>query len=220
MRANTEEVEIREDEGLSKPLALLLAMLIALTSADAAAAGVKYETYQNEANGYSIDYPADWTLLSKETLRSNPDRLAEAEGMSASAVETYAPRIEAKDMAVIVSGDGAVNAAIGYQSVPAKFDSKEIVKNVYPAVLQQLEGVFEDYAPLAEPQVVKFGRREFVETAGRYTLSGVNIVVMQAFHCTGSTLYTIALTMTSSVGPDMNEMKDISDAMLASFKPA
>jgi hypothetical protein len=202
---------------------MLLAALLVLAPVCAMAADVAYETYQNEANGYSIDYPAEWTILSKETLQSTMDALTSGEtkieGMDSSVFEAYKAQIESMDMVMFMSADGAVNANINYQAMPTKLTGELIVSSVYVMVVQQLQAAFADYALLADPQIEKVGDYEFVLTAGQYTLSGVPCIMMQAYHCTEKNLYTITYTINTSLNPDMDALDVISDAMLASFVP-
>ena len=95
-----------------------------------------------------------------------------------------------------------------------------IIKSVYPAVVQQFQTAFADYAQLAEPQIEKVGDYEFVETAGQHTLSGMNFIMLQAYYCSESTLYTITYTINASMNPDMEAQESIFSAMVASFTPA
>jgi hypothetical protein len=201
---------------MQKLLSLLLAALLALAPAYAMATGVTYKTYQNETNGYSIDYPADWTVLSKETIRSNPDSLTQA---GASVVETYKEQIDSKDMAVIMSGDGAVTVAIGYNPVSVQLTSNDLISTVYPAVLQQLEDAFEHCAPLNEPEAAKVGRLEFVRTAYKIRIQAADCVMLQAFYGSVGTFYTINCTVNSDLNPDMDAVEAIFSDMLASFVP-
>lgn len=208
---------------MKKLLSLLLAALFMLAPVCAMAADGSYETYENVANGYSIDYPAEWTILSKETLQTTMDALTsgetEIEGMDSSVLEAYKAQIEGMDMVMFMSADGAVNTNINYQAMPMKLTGDLIVSSVYPMVVQQLQAAFADYAPLADPQIEKVGDYEFVLTAGQYTLSGVPCIMMQAYHCSEKNLYTITYTINTSLNPDMEALDAISDAMLASFVP-
>lgn len=208
---------------MKKLLSLFLAALVMLVPVYAMAADTSYETYENEANGYSIDYPAEWTILSKETLQTTMDALTsgetEIEGMDSSVLEAYKAQIEGMDMVMFMSADGAVNANINYQAMPMKLTGDLIVSSVYPMVVQQLQAAFADYAPLADPQIEKVGDYEFVLTAGQYTLSGVPCIMMQAYHCSEKNLYTVTYTVNTSLNPDMEALDAISDAMLASFVP-
>ena len=212
-----------EDDDVKKLLTLLLAALFLMAPVCAMAADISYETYENEANGYSIDYPAVWTILSKENLQSTMDALTSGEttieGMDTSVLEAYKAQIEGLDMVMFMSADGAVNANINYQAMPMKLTSDLIVSSVYPVVVQQLQAAFADYAQLADPQIEKVGDYEFVLTAGQYTLSGMPFIIMQAYHCTDKNLYTITYTINASLNPDMEALDAISDAMLASFEP-
>jgi hypothetical protein len=208
----------REDADVKKPLALLLAALIALAPA-CAMARVAYKTYQNEANGYAIAYPADWTVLSKETIGSGVDSLMKDGGANASAVEAYEEQIESLDMAVIMSGDGAVNAAIGYNPVSVKLTSGDLINVVYPEVLRQIEGAFEDCAPLAGPEAVKAGKLEFVKAAYKIRMQAEDCVMLQALYSSDSTFYTINCTVSSDLHTNMDALEAMFDAMLASFVP-
>lgn len=209
---------------MMKKISLLLAALLVLTPVYAASAGATFKTYHNEANGYAIDYPSDWTILSKETLETTMDSIASGEtpikGMDASTLETYKAQIEAMDMVIFMSADGVVNANINCQTVPVQLTGDLIIKSVYPAVVQQLQTAFADYGQLAEPQIEKVGDYEFVETAGQHTLSGMNFIMLQAYYCSESTLYTITYTINASMNPDMEALESIFSAMVASFTPA
>ena len=212
-----------KDRMMKKLLSLLLAALLLLAPVYVSSAGATFKTYHNEANGYAIDYPSDWTILSKETLKTVTDSIASGEtlikGLDASALETYRAQIEAMDMVMFMSADGVVNANINCQAVPVQLMGDLIIKSVYPAVVQQLQAAFADYAQLAEPQIEKVGNYEFVETAGQYTLSGMSFNLLQAYCCSESTLYTITYTINASMNPDMEALESIFSAMMASFTP-
>lgn len=211
---------------MRKWLTLLLATIMTLVPALALAeapAGVTYATYTNESNGYAIDYPENWTLISKETLQSVMGSLAGGEtsvdGLDSSKLEAYKSQIENMDMVMFVSPDGAVNANVTYQAVPAKLTSDQILSQVCPLVKRQFEGAFQGYKELADPATVTVGDHEFVETAGQYTLSGQSFIMLQAYHCTDSALYTVTYTINSSMNPDTAAIDAITTQMLASFAP-
>jgi hypothetical protein len=211
---------------VKKLVLLLLSALMALAPVAVmaeAAPEVAYTTYQNETNGYTIDYPEDWTLLSKETVQSVMDSLAnggmQIEGMDTSVLEAYKAQIESMDMAMFMSADSAVGVSIAYQAVPAKIASADILAQ-YPAVLEQLQKAYQDYKELAEPKIETVGACEFVTAAGQYSPPGTTIIMLQAYHCTDTTLYTITYTINASKVPDVDALAAISDAMLASFIPA
>ena len=211
---------------MRKGLSLLIAMLMILVPALAVAeeaADMTYTTYKNPTNGYAIDYPESWTLVSKETMQSVMDSIAGGEtkidGLDSSKLEAYKAQIESMDMVMFISPDGAVNANVTYQAVPAKIASEQILKQVCPLVKQQFEGVFQNYKEMANPQAVTVGDLEYVETAGQYTLSGAGFIMLQAYYCTDSALYTVTYTIDDSMNPDKEAIDAISTAMLASFAP-
>jgi len=200
----------------------LLAAVIALVPVFAAA-GVTYATYQNEAKGYSIDYPDIWALLDKYTMDSVRDALASGEmkieGMDTSALDAYETQIDSTDMVMFMSADGAVSVNIIDSPVPM-YTSDLVISTVCPEVLQQFRSMFPDFTPLSDPRVEMAGGLEFVETAGQYTLAGMNFITRQAYHCTDSTMYAITCTINSSLNPDMDSLEAILSDMLASFVPA
>ena len=209
---------------MKKTLLLLLAALLALAPVHAASARAAGGTYRNETNGYSIDCPDGWTLISKETVQSVLDAVTsgekKVEGMDGAAAEAYDAQIRQTDMAVFTSEDGAANANITYMPVPEKYSGGVIIASVCPVVLQKVKSAYPDYEATAEPQVVKIGGREFVEAAGQYTVSGVKYVMRQAYHCTDSTFYAIGVTVNTAMSPDLDASDALFDAMLASFVPA
>jgi hypothetical protein len=198
--------------------------LVPVFAAAETASEITYATYQNQTNGYSIDYPEAWTVLSKENLQPIMDSITSGEtqiaGMDGSVLESYKAQIESMDMVMFVSEDGAFNTNIAYQAVPMKYSSDDIVNTMYPAVLQQFQSMFSDYTPLSDPQVETVGDIEYVEIAGQYTLSGVTYVMLQAYYSTDSVLYSVTFTINSAANPDMNSFEAICNGMLGSFVPA
>ena len=142
------------------------------------------------------------------------------EGMDTSVLETYKAQIEAMDMVMFMSADGAVNANMVYQAVPMQYTSDILLNQMYPAVLQQFQSMFKDYKELAAPEVETIGGKEFVGTVGQYTLSGMSFIMLQAYHSTDKALYTLTYTINTSLNPDMEALDAISSAMLESFVPA
>lgn len=139
---------------MKKLLSLLLAALVMLAPVCAMAADASYETYGNEANGYSIDYPAEWTILSKETLQSVMDAISSGEkkvkGMDSAVVESYNAQIQQMDMAMFMSEDGAINSNVTYMAVPEKYSGDVIISSVYPVVLQQVKSAYLDYEAIGD----------------------------------------------------------------------
>ncbi len=216
-----------EDDVVKKLVSMLLAVLMVLAPVFAmaeAASEVTYATYQNETNGYAIDYPETWSLLSKENVQSMIDSVASGEtkieGMDPSVLETYKSQIEAMDMVMFMSADGAVNANLTYQAVPMLYTSDALISQMYPVAVQQFQSMFKDYTELAAPQVETVGDKEFVETAGQYTLSGMSFIMLQAHHCTDKFLYTVTFTINTSLNPDMAAIDTVSSTMLESLVPA
>lgn len=221
------EKKDKGDDVVKKWLALLLALTLTLIPAFAlaeAAADEAYAAYSNETNGYTIDYPDDWTLVSKESLQSVLDALDSGEtvvdGLDSSTIKACQSQIENMDMVMFISPDGVVNANVTYQAVSGKVTSDEILSHVCPLVKQQFESAYQGYAELTDPAVQTVGDNEFVETAGQYTLSDQSFIILQALCSSDSALYTVTYVINNSMDPDADAIDAITTQMLASFTPA
>ena len=213
-----------------RALAALLIALVALApvSAFAEAADPAQDralaTYASEGGGYSIGYPADWTLLSRETIQATLDALAggalQVEGIDSPMLAAYAEQIAVSDAAMFLSPDGAISASVVYEAVPAPLSAGDIIDKAYPGILADLQALLPGYEEVAGAEAQPIGDREFVGAMGGYEAGGTRYAMVQAYCCIGNAFFTVTFTVDTSVYPDIEAIYAVSDAMLASLAAA
>lgn len=201
-------------------LALLLcvSLLACAQGVLAEEAAVEYSTYTNETQGYSIDYPSNWTLLSRGTIDNLMQVLTSGSvpGIDATAFEAYKTQIEGLDAAMMLAADGANLSVIG-QDLGLEVTNELFIQMILPTMLEQFPVMYPGIELVDEGSTVTAGEREFVKIAGSLEMMGSKAQVEQYYACIGKTLYILTFTEPGeSVGEDKAE---IVQAVLASFVP-
>lgn len=208
---------------MKKKGSLLLALWMLCVSLLACAQGVlaeesavEYSTYTNETQGYSIDYPSNWTLLSKGTINSVMQMVTDGKipGVDSTMFEAYKAQIEGLDMAMMLAADGTNINVVG-QDLGIEVTNELFAQMVLPTVLDQYPAMFPGIELVDKGSAVTAGEHEFMRIAGSLEMLGVKSQIEQYYTCKGKTMYV--LTFTQPEASATEDKAEIKEAMLASF---
>lgn len=199
-----------------KKLSLILAVMLVFVSTAAFAS--ELTTYANETNGYQIDYPSDWTLLSKDSITEVTDMIAngEIEGLDSATISAYVSQVEQMDMMVALNDDGT-NINLIYQDVGMELSSDMLI-SMLPQMTAQFESIFSDFAATDAGSAVTLGDNSYVTVSGTYSLTGVSMMMSQYYASAGTTLYIFTITTPNPEALDMDAQNALYESILTSFK--
>lgn len=206
---------------MRKLVCALMAALLLLSTLALAEAETGYTGYVNKNNGYTLNYPTGWTLMDKENI----DKVMEAaesgaiEGLDGAAVAGYREQMETMDMMMCVAPDGMVNFNVLYQQLPDSYTAGQLVEQLCPATLQQLQSTLSDLTVVDSGSVYTAGENEYAMISAQYVLGGMNLALSQLMVCSGTTLYVITFTVTLSEDLDVAQLDAISEEVASSFAP-
>ena len=206
---------------MKKVLALTLALMllcagVAFASTDSAPAGdATFLTYTNPTNGFSIQYPSDWTMLDKATIGDVINRVTGGSiaGVDGSTLQAYQQKIEAMDM-IVCLGPGGVNFNVNYADAGTEITSGLVINSITPAVVQQFKSMFTSVDIQVADQVTTIGGVEYV--ANIYVINGTTLM-SQLVPTGGTTLYTLTFTVPNYQSADMSAIDALMGQVAASF---
>jgi hypothetical protein len=182
--------------------------------------------YTNKQNGYTVLYPADWILLSQETIDSVKQRMSfdDIPGVNAELLNTYQDQIMALDMMIVLSDDGMFNFNVVYENTGQTITNEEIITYVCPSVLAQFYEIFHDVHVQDSGSLYRLWSRirprEYVRIAASYLIDGDPYDVEQYYLISGTILYYITFTKTNWEMGAHRDMAATVREILSTFSPS
>lgn len=204
---------------------LLLVLLLAgcCTAVTASTADVTYQTYVNEPFGYQIDYPADWTMLDKDTIdyymaQLNEQNTSQA-GISASAMEAVKAQIMQLEDGAYVEfmaprGDTVAIVCYDYPATPSMDYS---IESLAPQFIAMYQTMFTDFTLLDSGSEYIVGDADFLKLQFETLLFGQTVRITALYLFQNDRLYSFAATWLNTDPETLQETDDIFETMLASF---
>lgn len=182
---------------MKKLLSLILALMMLLTPV--LAMGEEYASYTDPNSNYSFSYPAEWTVISKDTF----DLLwqiaeTQADDTFKATMESVKPQIEQLGMLVMMSEDLTSNINIIRQEVAGA--TPEALMSISGQLMESLKNTAADLEQTAETVLIDIGNeRQAMIMQYAYTVSGMEMNGVQAYVGLGDCMYVFTLTTTGEM---------------------
>jgi hypothetical protein len=201
---------------------LLLAAMPAAFAGSSPAAETQYNTYGNETYGYSVDYPAEWTLLDSDTVGDVMELLTSGEltfeGITPDALEALKTMISG-DMTgftefVDRNGNNFNVTCFTFPTLASIDAAKEIL---VPQIITGYQQMYSDMAVLDDGSVYTVDDREFIKVKCMYTIDGMTVLVTPFFHFENDLLFNIIFTWVTTGDEETKALDQIMESVIASF---
>lgn len=189
---------------MRKIAALMLALILTLSTLPALADSTYYKEHRHPTQGYTVEYPAQWLALDSRTVSSYisgaVDAGTEFQGLLAS-LDEVAAQIKAQEMVMFMRSDGT-NINVIALNVGARLKISDL-KAMLPALHTQYEAIYANPSFLDEGSAVCIDDKDMLCIAMEYTLNGVRQRCYQLLVPQGTRLFYFTLT----VGAENDSMK-------------
>lgn len=185
-------------------------LLMAVCLASCATSLAEMDVYANPTNGYQISYPANWTILNRETIDAIMKLVmgGHIPGIDGSVLEQYSAQIQQMDAVMFITPSGDMSAII-YEDAHIPLMSTLLKTMVCPQVIAQYRLMFDEIEVLDPGSILQIGDNEFVFLSMVVSPMGEKTQIDLYLYSQGKVVYTMAFS-----AEDPNT-KDI----LASFVP-
>ncbi len=206
---------------MKKLFALMLTLLLVLPMTGLAA-DAEWTTYTHPTIPYQISYPADWVLISRETMSQLAESVTAGgvEGIDSAALENYKAQLQVLDMVSFISPTGDVNFNIQYHDLEAVLTVEDLKTGLCPAMAQELLGAFPNATTLVGGEILEAGDNQFAYIAIGYNINGMDAIAMQTYITEGTILYMTTFTVISSLVTDIDAVDATIEAICTSFVPS
>lgn len=207
------------------PLVMLFALALSAAAEPAPALEPGYIAFEHPRFGYSIEYPAGWTLLDKDGIDAVFDAIAAGETELSQAgiqmMEQARQEIELNDIALVISptlnGHSVNVLASPMDPLPTVQQAQE---QLAPLLKQQYEQMFTGLKMLDEGSVIQVGGLEAMKVAYAFTGAGQEYTQNQYYFFTNGHQYIFTFTWVSPTGEELALLEAHGQHMLESFAPA
>lgn len=174
---------------MQKWLSLSLALLMVLFSCSALAEGTV--TYTHSDPAYSISVPANWTVLSSETL--DEVMAAGLEQLDNPNLASYADMVKQQGIVVIADETGIDNITIVCQTLGMELDAETLKSMMSATIKTQMEGQLGTEISF-EDGIVTLENGSFYGVTLSYELQGIPVSQKQYYVSLGQELMVLTFT--------------------------
>lgn len=208
---------------MKKLLAMVLALMLALSCIPALGEDVEFVTYTQPILGYTIECPANWYALDSENLASLADILLKdnnMQGIDPSVYENISNVISGTNMTMFLATNGT-NMSVGMQDLGLELTNDLFLALMMPQLLTQFQTLYQEIEFLDRGSLYRLNDMEYVRMEAIYQLNGEPVHVAQYYYLEGTKLYLITVTFATELSEEEKiDMLVCMDYMMSTFTPA
>ncbi len=217
---------------MKRTLAAAMGLLMAFAGFTALAEAVEErgiafsdELYIDGKHGYSVAYPAEWLVLSRESMSAILDGIGSGKipggGLASGDLAPFKEAIEGGD--VVMFRDPQSNNNFNIVTEVSEQYRSLSTEDIFPAIQDYLNRLyFEDkdsFELLYEAELVDIDDRVFVSAGVRFVDVTPAKRIDQLFLCWEDALYTLTFTTDETDGQTMEDLEDLIVTVGYSFIP-
>ncbi len=189
-------------------------------SVSALAEEAEWTEYVSETYGYTIEYPADWFLMSSESLDAIMEAFtgSEVEGPDMETVKSLIENADLSGMFMVYAPSFVTNMNIVVTPMGVEMDADALAAMI-PMLMEQYANVFgESAAQVADiDTVVDLGGTQFARMALTYELNGTLMYLEQYMICPDS-LYIVSVTYPYGDTAEFDAYHSVAEQIVATLK--
>lgn len=163
-------------------------------------------TYTHPNRGYTLEYPAAWLAVDSSNVDQyidlyNSGKMAFT-GTNAETLTQLKAQIAAQDMAVLVD-PYANNVVVVAADVGMEITTEMFQMIMVPMLVEQIKAEVPGIEITDEGTIQELGDRSVITVGGTYTMSGIEVEIMQIYYLKGTMMYAFNLTANGFLGQDI-----------------
>ena len=202
---------------------VLSLLLLTAPAAFATSPAVDFNTYENAASRYSVQYPTEWAALSADTLGPLIQQFAGENGsmFSPDTLEGFPA-----DMSMDVAGISVFLDANGsnFSVIPFTFPTTSGTREAYDTLAAQVASAYQQtlggVTLVDSGSVYAANGAEFIKVRVEYAADGLAMVITTFFQFQDNRMFQISFTWLATGESDVQALDQIMDTVISSFSAA